>query len=87
MARRKARKVGSTWDLEGVTLTYCHPPRNDRPGVFVCSEHGEQHERKIERWVYAPEPACEHVMRIGNRNGFWPTKTVHPVDKKGEIIA
>ena len=71
MVRRGVRSLESTWQLDGVTLTYRHPPRNYRPGVFVCSQHGEQRERKIERWVYAPEPACEHVMRIGTGNGFW----------------
>ena len=71
MGRRGVRVLGATWESDGVTVTYHHPSRRNRPGLFVCSEHGEQHERMLDRWVYAPEPACEHVTRIGTGNGFW----------------
>ena len=68
---RLNRITASTWNLNGVRLRYEYGPRNNTPGLFICDEHGEQRERKINGFVFAPEPACEHVMSVGTGNGFW----------------
>lgn len=71
MARRHGGTVSTTWNIGDAVVTYHYPSRNDRPGMFTCSMHGAQRERKIERWIYAPDSACEHVLKLGRSNGFW----------------
>lgn len=71
MSIRRGSAISSTWNIDGAVVTYHHPSRRNRPGRFTCSMHGTQRECKIDRWIYAPEPVCEHVLKLGRSNGFW----------------
>ena len=65
------RRSAATWQIDGESVRYDYGKTRLSPGLFTCSKHGQQRERRMDRWLYAPEPACAHVAQIGRECGFW----------------